>query len=256
MVADNRVRSTDEVKPFNQRRARAARSTERRRARQTPEQSRQLCIDNVIRVIDGWADSGERGDLGTSIKSMLGAIDWEAVPRGIIKSAFQLILSHVPSSVVAAVNTDADGEAAILAEAVAYVGGNDAVAAPATPPPRRAPRARVRAHLMDAIVEMNTALDIIDTGRGEHDPDNQRDDIRRASASLLRALAPHEQVEAEFRASLALLLEGESPEGDALREHVLELAWQFHTRAPGCGLPSPFLEPEPSGPTRRAQEVR
>lgn len=79
---------------------------------------RQPLIDNVMSVIDGWANSGRRGDgaLRDAIKAMLQALDWDLVGVGAIKSAFTVLLSHSRDSELIDISAEADAERRILDE--------------------------------------------------------------------------------------------------------------------------------------------
>lgn len=96
---------------------------------------------------------------------------------------------------------------------------------------------RVRELLQQAVGCLNVAIDAIVEGT-DSDPDNILQIAERARGTLLRALATPEQREQEFQRALRELTHEESLAGLALREHVLELAWQDALRqyAPGASL--------------------
>jgi hypothetical protein len=97
---------------------------------------------------------------------------------------------------------------------------------------RRTRNERVREFLKKSVVLMNQAMDLMcETPHGEpYDPKDQMDDILRARGCLVRALAPAELVDEEFRQALAFLIDNNLPEGRAIREHVVELAWQANLK--------------------------
>ena len=103
-------------------------------------------------------------------------------------------------------------------------------------------REAARALVLQATGLLNQALDVYDEASKSCTDDDitARDHVVRARAALVRAMATPAQRAAEFKTALAMLARppgaNEGMINDALRQHVVELAWADDLRQHELGL--------------------